>query len=70
MTRGVKTVKATTSIAGAIRIMRDGGFRHLPVVDKDNEIIGIVSIGDILKCQRDAFLGEIDTLETQLLADD
>lgn len=51
-------------------VMTERRFRHLPVVDKENHVIGIVSIGDILKSQRDQFLGEIDTLETRLLADD
>lgn len=51
-------------------VMTERRFRHLPVVDKEDRVIGIVSIGDILKSQRDRFLGEIDTLETRLLADD
>lgn len=51
-------------------VMTERRFRHLPVVDQENHVIGIVSIGDILKSQRDQFLGEIDTLETRLLADD
>jgi hypothetical protein len=29
----------------------------------------MVSIGDVLKTQRDAYRGEIDTLETQILAE-
>lgn len=51
-------------------VMTERRFRHLPVVNEDREIIGMVSIGDILKSQRDEFLGELDTLETRLLADD
>jgi CBS domain-containing protein len=51
-------------------VMTERRFRHLPVVDENKQIIGMVSIGDILKSQRDQFLGEIDTLEVQLLADD
>jgi len=31
--------------------------------------LGIVSIGDVLKIQRDAYRGQIDTLETQIMAD-
>jgi CBS domain-containing protein len=49
--------------------MTERRFRHLPIQDEDR-LIGIVSIGDILKAQRDEYLGEIDTLETQLMADD
>lgn len=43
-------------------------FRHLPIVE-DGELVGIISIGDILKAERDQYLGEIDTLETNIQAD-
>jgi CBS domain-containing protein len=49
--------------------MTEKRFRHLPIVD-EGRLIGIISIGDILKAQRDAYRGEIDTLETQILADE
>jgi CBS domain-containing protein len=32
--------------SNALELMRDRGFRHLPIVDKD-EIVGIVSIRDL-----------------------
>ncbi len=43
-------------------------IRHLPIVH-EGELIGIVSIGDILKAQRDHYLGKAETLEIQILAD-
>jgi CBS domain-containing protein len=49
--------------------MTEKRFRHLPIMDQ-GRLIGIVSIGDVLKAQRDAYRGEIDTLETQILADE
>jgi len=48
--------------------MTERRFRHLPIMDR-GELVGIVSIGDIVKCQRDQFQGEIDTLQTQIIAD-
>lgn len=48
--------------------MLERRFRHLPIVE-DDRLIGIVSIGDVLKTQRDAYEGEIETLETQILAE-
>ncbi len=70
MTRDVVLGILDDDITHVAHVMTEKRFRHLPVVDEQKHIIGIVSIGDILKAQRDGFLGEIDTLETQLLADD
>jgi CBS domain-containing protein len=51
-----------------VHTMTEKRFRHLPILQAD-KLIGIISIGDILKAQRDTYRGEIDTLETQIMAD-
>jgi CBS domain-containing protein len=38
-------------------------IRHLPIVVA-GKLVGIVSIGDVVKAQRDQFQGEVDTLQT------
>jgi CBS domain-containing protein len=40
-------------------------FRHLPVMDR-HELIGIISIGDVVKAQLDEYEGEIETLQTRV----
>jgi hypothetical protein len=37
---------------------------------EQGEIVGIISMKDIVKCQRDQYQGEIDTLQTQIIADE
>jgi CBS domain-containing protein len=49
--------------------MTEKRVRHIPVVE-DGRLIGIVSIGDIVKAQRDQYRGELYTLQTLMLEQD
>lgn len=55
-------------ILAVANTMLEKRVRHLPIVE-DGRLIGIVSIGDVLKAQRDAYSGIVDTLETQIMAE-
>ena len=48
MTRKVVTCKETDTVAELMEMMTDGKFRHLPVVD-NGKVVGLISIGDIVK---------------------
>jgi CBS domain-containing protein len=67
MTRNVITGIPQDDIASIAHTMTENRFRHLPIME-DDQLVGIISIGDILKAERDEYRGEIDTLETQLMA--
>jgi CBS domain-containing protein len=46
MTADPKTVSESTDPVEAVKIMLDGGFRHIPIVENERAI-GIVSIRDL-----------------------
>lgn len=48
MTKDVKTAHIKDSIPESMRRMSQGRFRHLPVVDDDDMLLGIVSQGDFV----------------------
>jgi len=48
MTRDVKTCSKDDTIEGLMGRMTTGKFRHMPVVEQ-GKLIGIVSIGDVVK---------------------
>jgi CBS domain-containing protein len=48
MTRDVVTCTMTDSSEGLMEVMTRGRFRHVPVVE-GGKLIGIVSIGDVVK---------------------
>jgi CBS domain-containing protein len=69
MTSPVITCLPQDDVMSVASVMTERRFRHLPVVE-DDALLGIISIGDVLKAQRDSYRGQIDTLETQILATD
>lgn len=48
MTRSVIACQETSEIDELMEIMTKGRFRHLPVIE-DDALVGIISIGDIVK---------------------
>ncbi|QAU46308.1 CBS domain-containing protein [Bradyrhizobium guangzhouense] len=48
MTRKVVSCKETDTVAELMEMMTTGKFRHLPVVD-NGRVVGLISIGDIVK---------------------
>ncbi|HEY1409615.1 MAG TPA: CBS domain-containing protein [Promineifilum sp.] len=68
MTRDVIIGMPQDDIISVAHTMLEKRFRHLPIIDED-QLVGIISIGDVLKTQRDAYRGEIETLETRIIAE-
>lgn len=68
MTRKVIVGLPQDDVISVAHTMTEKRFRHLPILQGD-KLVGIISIGDLIKAQRDTYRGEIDTLETQIMAD-
>jgi len=68
MTKNVITGMPQDDLKSVANTMTDKRIRHLPIVDQ-GKLCGIMSIGDVVKAQRDQYMGEVDTLQTQILAD-
>ncbi len=58
MTTGVVTIGEDEGILAGREIMAEHGFRHLPVVDKNNTLIGIVTDRDIRSAMPSTFVDE------------
>lgn len=69
MSRNVITGQSHDDLTTVAYTMTEKRIRHLPIVDKER-LVGIISIGDVLKAQRDRYQGEADTLQAQLLSDE
>jgi CBS domain-containing protein len=61
MTREVITCAETDTCAEIMERMTSGKFRHLPVL-RDNELIGLVSIGDVVKQRVDEIERESEAM--------
>ena len=68
MTKDVVTGLPQDDLLSVANTMTERRIRHLPIVDA-GRLVGMVSIGDVVKAQRDKYQGEVDTLETQILAE-
>jgi CBS domain-containing protein len=62
MTRKVVTCSERDTIAELMEQMTAGKFRHLPVVDQ-GRLIGIVSIGDVVKLRLEEMQHDAQALQ-------
>lgn len=62
MTDRVVTVRLDDSIEHCMQLVTDRRIRHLPVLERD-AVLGVVSIGDLVKAQIEEQQIEIDQLQ-------
>ena len=61
MTRDPRTVAPMTTMPEVMAIMTEGRFRHLPVMEA-GQLVGLVSIGDVVKARISEQDHEVDSL--------
>jgi CBS domain-containing protein len=64
MSAKVTTCGGSDSVEALMAQMTESRFRHLPVVDADQVLVGIISIGDVVKAR----LGQLQS-ENEALTD-
>ena len=65
MTTNVTIGVPQDALRPVLHTMTEKRFRHLPIMDQ-SKLVGIVSIGDVVKAQRDEYEGELETLDDQI----
>jgi CBS domain-containing protein len=62
MTTEVVTCRPGTAVEDLMTTMTDRRIRHVPVLDDHGAVVGIVSIGDLVKSRISELEGERDDL--------
>ncbi|HKJ00097.1 MAG TPA: CBS domain-containing protein [bacterium] len=63
MTKSAVTIKASDSLLSATRVLKEKGFKHLPVVDGNGALVGVVTDRDLKR----ASASDATTLEVHEL---
>jgi len=63
MTTEIRTVGSTSTVAECMELMTEYRIRHLPVLDDDGRVAGVISIGDVVKAMIAQQRDMIDQLE-------
>jgi CBS domain-containing protein len=61
MTRKVVSCRQNDTVAAIMEMMTNGKFRHLPVVE-DERVVGLISIGDVVKWRVQEYENEQEAL--------
>ena len=66
MTRDVQTATPQTTVPEAMAMMTQGRFRHVPVME-NGALVGLISIGDVVKARITQQEHEVDSLRAYVV---
>ena len=69
MTTEVDSLTADRSPGQALRLMVTNGYTHLPIVEKDGTLVGILSLRTLLEYRIGALAEEVDSVTRYFTAD-
>jgi CBS-domain-containing membrane protein len=69
MTGQCISAKKDLSMGEALQLMTDRHFRHLPVVDENDRVLGLLSIRNLLHNRVDKLSQELDSVVAFFTAD-
>ena len=68
MTRAVATCSELDTVEELMEMMTHGRFRHVPVVDEQDQVNGMISIGDVVKTRIEETVREAASLREYISA--
>jgi CBS domain-containing protein len=68
MTRAVATCGEADTVEALMEMMTEGRFRHVPVIDGEGLLIGLISIGDVVKAHIEETTREASNLREFIVA--
>lgn len=66
MSRHVVAVPEDAGIFTATKFIQDAGVRRLPIVDREDRVVGIVSLDDILRCLARELFNLVQGIEREM----
>lgn len=67
MTTKLVTCSSQSNVEDILKQMTEGRFRHMPVLDEDGSMVGLVSLGDVVKAQLAEIAMEKNALEGMIM---
>ncbi len=64
-----ESIRQDMPAAEALKIMLDGDYRHLPIVDRENNVTGVLPIRVLLRNQVEDLEDSVNTLSSYYSAD-